>query len=213
LVVNLPGKFELLELTFLPIILQTGGRFRCIPKEGRKSMSKSTLRLLPVLLIAISALMAQPIFGGPVTPANNQLVITENSSTSLTATYNGSSVPIVFVSPDLWFFPGGALGGPPINFAPQQWTEPENSNLVNSVNFNPGGLIFSDAMANSQFPINANGASVQVGTDPFNGLPVIATFNDLGDVARVPDTGTTASLFGLSLAGLGFFRRKVLPNG
>ena len=34
-------------------------------------------------------------------------------------------------------------------------------------------------------------------------------FIDKGDVATAPDTGTTASLFGLSLTGLAFLRRKL----
>src|SRR2546423_1161765 len=127
-------------------------------------MSNSTLKILSGLMVAITtALVTQPAFGVAV---NNQLVITENSSTSLTATYNGSPVSIVLIVPDTWFFPSGALGGPLIvGNTVTQWTEPGNSNLVNLVSFSPGDPIFSDTFARTLLPINANGASVQVGTD------------------------------------------------
>ena len=87
-------------------------------------------------------------------------------------------------------------------------------NLVNLVNFQTtiGGshetfpFVISDIASSGQIPINPDGASVQVGTE--GGVPVIATFHDLGDVATAPDTGRTASLCGLSLMGLAFLRRK-----
>ncbi len=57
---------------------------RRVPKEG-KIMSKPTLKLLPALMIAIAAaLVTQPVHAGVI----DSLVITENSSTSLTATLN-----------------------------------------------------------------------------------------------------------------------------
>ena len=39
-----------------------------------------------------------------------------------------------------------------------------------------GGLVESDHSISNQFPINAKGATVEVGTD--GGIPVFATFND-----------------------------------
>jgi VPDSG-CTERM motif len=171
-------------------------------------MSKSTLKILPALMVAITAaLVTQPAFGVAIV---NNIVITENSnsSTGLTVTYNGSPVTVSFTSSDNWFFsmPGGFLSqGQP------QWTEPVTSNLVNYVDFttNVEAIVHSDILPNGLFnPPAADGAPVQVGT--VQGVPVIATFNDLGDTAAtVPDTGTTGSLLGLSLMGLALLRRKV----
>jgi hypothetical protein len=93
--------------------------------------------------------------------------------------------------------------------APPQWAEPE-SNSVNVVDFTPGPQgefhVGSDFSVFTQFPINTNDARIQVGS--VTSGPVFATFHDLGDVATTPDTGTTASMFALSLTGLAFLRRK-----
>jgi len=173
-------------------------------------MSKSTLKILPALMIAITAAwLTQPVFGQAPAPTPHQFVITENSSTSLAATYDGSPLTVnLITSSDFWTFvlPVGFVTG-----AGQQWTEPDNSSLVNLVIFGTdithAAIITSDISSSTQFPINADGASVLVGT--VGGVDVFATFHDLGDTAAVPDTGTTFSLFGLSLMGLGFLRRKL----
>jgi hypothetical protein len=169
-------------------------------------MSNPTLKLLATLMVAITALVAQPVFGGIAT---HQFDITENSSTSLTVLYDGNPLT---VSPgtDFWtfFLPTGFLS----TVGSQQWTEPENSNLVNLVDFGTAitraGTVQSDFSLLTQLPSNADGASVLVGTD--GGIDVFAKFTDLaGPSEAVPDTGTTASLFGLSLTGLAFLRRKL----
>jgi VPDSG-CTERM motif len=162
---------------------------------------------LALLAIAITGTwVTQPAYGAAI----HQIVITEKSSTSLTATFDGSPLTVTPTpgSPDNWSFslPGGflSLGQP-------QWTEPENSKLVNYVDFtlNTAAIVHSDILPNSFFSTNANGASVRVGTDLLDGTAVFATFHDRGDTAAVPDTGTTGSLLGLSLMGLAFFRRKL----
>jgi hypothetical protein len=157
-------------------------------------------------MVAIAAaLMTQPVFGGGVVA--NSIVMTENSSTSLAVTYNGSSLTVTPISPDLWSFtlPAGflSLGQP-------QWTEPGNSSLVNYVDFtsNLVAIVHSDILSNSAFSTNADGAFVGVGTVP--GGPVVASFTDLAAASEgVPDTGATFSIFGLSLMCLGFLRRKL----
>jgi hypothetical protein len=176
-------------------------------------MSKSTLKILTALMVAITAAwVTQPVFGQAPAPTPHQFVITENSSTSLAATYDGSPLTVNLFSADNWNF---LL---PVGFvntsagAGQQWTEPDNSSLVNLVIFGTdithAAIIRSDISSSTQFPINADGAApVLVGT--VGGVDVFATFHDLGDNAAVPDTGTTISLFGLSLTGLGFLRRKL----
>ena len=178
-------------------------------------MSNPALKIFPALIVAITALVAQPLFGAAVAP--HQLVITEYSSTSLTATYDGTSLSVDSAgADDNWVFN--------LPFVPStltttfvQWAEPENATL------DPNGLwnfalfgfldsipqrvsVGSDAPFSDFATTVANNTGVNIGTDPGDGVPIIATFNDLGDV---PDTGTNASLFGLSLAGLAFLRRKL----
>jgi hypothetical protein len=148
--------------------------------------------------------VTQPVFGA-VNP-EHQLIFTENSSTSLTITYDGSPLTVTPTpgSPDQWTFslPAGFVDVTTFVL----WTEPENSTLVNSIGFS-NGTVFSD-VTNPGGPALTNGTPFgEVGT--VNGIIVSATFFDNGDVATVPDTGTTGSLLGLSLAGLAFFRRKL----
>jgi hypothetical protein len=173
-------------------------------------MLKPSFTILPTLIVAvIAAWVTQPVFGAAVAP--HEFILTETSSSSLSVFYDGSPLGVLpnpsFL--DKWNFelPTGFLS----TVGDEQWTEPENPNLVNLVDFGTAitrqGTVQSDFSLNTQFPVNANGARIQVGTD--GGIPVFATFNDLGDVSRVPDTGTTASLLGLSLAGLAFLRRKI----
>ena len=80
-----------------------------------------------------------------------------------------------------------------------------------SFQFNPLHDVFprviSDFSSSSLFPDNVDGASVLVGTD--GGVDVFATFHDNAAAAEAPDTGTTCSLFGVSLMGLAFLRRKL----
>jgi hypothetical protein len=167
-------------------------------------MSNSTLKILPALMVAITAAwVTQPVFG--TISVGHELVLTENSSTSLTVTYDLSPLTVTPTpgSPDQWTF------SLPAGFADLAtfglWTEPDNSNLVNSVGF-VNGSVFSD-VTNPGGPALTNGTPIQVGSD--GGVAVFATFNDLGDAAAVPDTGTTFSLLGLSLMGLAFLRRKI----
>jgi hypothetical protein len=54
-------------------------------QQGRTIMSNSTLKMLPALMVAITAaLVTNTVFGSAIT--DHQLVFTENSSTSLTVT-------------------------------------------------------------------------------------------------------------------------------
>ena len=176
-------------------------------------MSNSTLKILAALMVAITAAWAtQPVFGGAV----HQFVLTEDSPTSLTVTYDGSPLTVNPVSSDSWNF---LL---PVGFVDtlvglnQAWTEPENSNLVNLVNFGTdmthAASITSDLsidrLAGSGVSPVADGTSVVVGT--VGGVAVFATFNDNAAASEgVPDTGTTCSLLALSLIGLAFLRRKL----
>jgi VPDSG-CTERM motif len=175
-------------------------------------MSNPTLKILPALMVAITAALVttQPVFGGLIV---NQLVMTETSSTSLSATYNNAALTVVNTGPDLWtltlpttFTANGIV--------PLGWVEPENANNFNVLSLIPGVAdstlsVASDVSGFSGI-VTSNGSSIAIGHDP-NGALIQASFfdNAATSEAAVPDTGTTFSLFGLSLAGLAFLRRKI----
>ena len=169
-------------------------------------------KIIALLVTAIAAVVTQP-----ASAIMHQLVITENSSTSLSATLDGQDITgagfIISLGPDGWL-----IGSDFIDFnAPIQrfsWVEPENPSLGNAVSFgedqfgNPvvnEAFIVSDASTN--FTPVANGSAVnnvglefidfQTGFVPFS-----VVFIDNGDTAAAPDTGSTFGLFLLSLTGL-----------
>jgi hypothetical protein len=168
-------------------------------------MSKSTLKILTALIVAIAAaLVTQPMRAGAI----DTLVVTENSSTSLTAMLTTSSgttsLSVNNTSSDAWSV---ALAGFSGN---QYWTEPGAAGVFNNVQGQPGAnrIIFASEVFAAGIPGLADGTT-DTTNFTLNGSPVYVTFFDKGDVATVPDTGTTFSLFGLSLTGLGFLRRKL----
>jgi hypothetical protein len=195
-------------------------------------MRNSSLKRLSPLMIAISAWVAHPMFGGTISPPNTLLVFTEDSSTVLTATTTGGAAfgTVSLISPDFWQWllpanrPDVAVANTPNLSA---WSEPENTGtpvLVNFVNWppidtaHPNGLLVHSDLDSTGFgvPIVPNGTTVSGeieffyvggGTETFD-----VQFIDNGDIAAVPgvpDTGTTCFLLGLPLTGLVFLRRKV----
>jgi len=171
-------------------------------------MSKSTLKLLPALMIAITAaLVTQPMRAGAI----DTLVITENSSTSLAATLNGNPLSVEFGFADAWFIHLAGLG--PL-FSTQIWGEPDAAGKVNFLQVGIFNFNLSDTGLGVSSDVSFPESGLPDGTPDtttftLNGNPLSVTFFDKGDVATVPDTGTTFSLFGLSLTGLGFLRRKL----
>jgi hypothetical protein len=101
-----------------------------------------------------------------------------------------------------------------VTFNDAAWFEPFSTTSINNIL----GSVSSFRVA-SDIPYTGTGTgiltnnqrtaipiAIVVGTGPI----VYGVFNDLGDSPTgVPDTGTTASLFGFSLAGLAFLRRKL----
>jgi hypothetical protein len=111
---------------------------------------------------------------------------------------------VTFLSADHWLIP---LAG--ISSSLQSWTEPGAAGVFNLVE---GQSRANRIIVASEFITTGSGlADGTPDTSDFtlNGGAVNVTFFDKGDVATAPDTGTTASLFGLSLVGLAFLRRKL----
>ena len=166
-------------------------------------------------IAAAAALVTQPALA-------HSIVLTELSPTTLTATYDGSTTGVTVTPgalPDTWDIIFSTVDfhvvvHPPIGFVPLgTWIEPENSALGNYVTLSPGGHLDIASDFSAAVTTFADESTVSnVGTDTRDNGPVSVTFDD--DAARaeghaVPDTGTSASLFGLSLAGLVFLRRKL----
>jgi hypothetical protein len=204
---NFPRKIGIIRLTCPPKTVPLSGAVRRIlPKQEGKIMSNSTLKILPALIVAIAAaLVTQPMRAG----ATDTLVITENSSTSLTAILNETtSLNVLNTSSDIWTITLTGIGlssGAPVQF----WLEPDGSGLLNYVAFLgfPNQLRVTSEGLSLGLPALDNNTP-DTTTFLLNDNPLSVTFNDLGDVATAPDAGTTGSLFGLSLMGLAFLRRK-----
>jgi hypothetical protein len=149
-------------------------------------------------------LAAQPIRASVV----NNIVITENSSTSLTVTYNGSTsgISISPFTPEGWVitFPSSVQLSPPGNHA---WVEPEKPTdplLCNSfVESNAPNKGFFASEFQSSLTHFADGTVLpDFGTDTSNGGSISVQVFDKGDAAKVPDSGSTFGLLFLSLIGL-----------
>ena len=156
----------------------------------------STLVSLGIAIAA--ALVTQPVRATAI----QTLVITEFSSTSLTATLNGTtSLTVTNNAADLWFIALAGIG-PAIN-GQQLWTEPDASgafNLVQAQTLANRISVGSDAV----FPGCSGLADGTPDTTTFtlNGGPLTVTFFDKGDVAAAPDTGSTLGLLSLSVVAL-----------
>jgi hypothetical protein len=159
-------------------------------------------KIILSLAIAITAaLAAQPT--AAISTAD-QVIITENSSTSLTVTLNGNDITATAVSnrgPDAWTvtlpstvsFDANSIG----------WLEPENSNLANQIDFTPqvNSLFISSefvVIPGGNFTYYNNGDNVPVGATFFEFKDNAAT----AETSGVPDTGSTFGLLFLSLTAL-----------
>jgi VPDSG-CTERM motif len=178
-------------------------------------MSKSTLKTLPALLVAITAAFVTQSVCGQVTPV---ITFTEHSSTNLTAVYTDGSggttnltVNLIAGFTDAWNVDLTGTNLQTLGRTSATWVEPNTVDFQNSVIPNVSFFdVFSDAVGTGQFANNTITIN-PIAVDGSGSAPVgvFGIFNDLGDTAAVPDTGTTASLLGLSLAGLAFLRRKL----
>jgi hypothetical protein len=175
-------------------------------------------RAAAVTATAVCFLMpAFPAFSSGI----HQLLITENSDTSLTVSWDGSSITPTFVANDHWTFntPVGIYLGPEISSGvpngasiPEPGgssiTGPWNNVYTTSTTAAPYVTLVdvkSDVSTTSgTATVLANDVSGLAGDDAA-GVPVYITFNDLGDSSRttVPDNGSTVAL--LLMSGMALF--------
>jgi hypothetical protein len=159
------------------------------------------ISVLTPLAVTIGVLLLQPATAAPIT---HDLVLTENSSTSLTATYDGSTsgVSVIFISGDHW----GVTVGFPVTFSENpQWTEPDDPsafNVITLAGIANQFIVNSDFFSNGTTPLADGATFTGFGTDARDGASISVTFNDRGDVATVPETGSTISLLCLALTAL-----------
>jgi hypothetical protein len=184
-------------------------------KEG-KIVSKSPLKILSALMVVIAtAVVIQPVFG------DHQMVFTENSSLSLSATYDGSATGVLISpvpgTPDEWFISFTLQPQLSLSLPPLQWNDPESNpansmvnRLQNATGVPSAFFVGSEAVPatdgnGNPFPIAVDGFTyVAVGTDNSDHVAVDVTFHDFGDVA-VPEPGSVA-LLGVGLVGLWVLR-------
>jgi len=157
---------------------------------------------LAVLIGITTALISQSALG-------HELVLTELSSTTLTATYDGLTSRISISSnpsvPDRWAVTvsSASFGLSPLGTG---WIEPEDNSLFNTITgiSNMQGVsasveFTSDSNLSFHSPLTDGSTLNNFGTDGLDGGTINLTFNDKSDL---PDTGSTLGLLGLALAGL-----------
>ncbi len=187
------------------------------------------MRRIALLITMTAALTTQSIFA----QMNHVIVLEENSSTSLTATYDGLTTGITVTpgGPDAWTvtFPMTVMFGSnnPGFFGLVDWAElpgMADSGLVNEVVFPVGQnslAVFSDRPpANPGLlpPLPDSSITLtSVGTDSSsNPGDIFAIFSDAAGTSEttttVPDTGTTFDLLFVSLIGLSAVRRHYRFN-
>ena len=150
----------------------------------------------------------------------SQLVITETSSTSLTATFNGSDLPVTPLSSDRWRIGVAIFGG---GYGAFTTPEPENAALVNViVPVESDGQPYLIVASDYQLGVTGNLSSYTAEQDevPFldgidaNGNSIMVTFDDDAATAEasVPDAASTAGLLMLSALALCGVSRLAFAN-
>ena len=173
-------------------------------------MSKSPLKILPAVIVAIAAVwLAHPAWAINAEPT---LTLTETSKTQLNWSWDavggGSSGSITAVLADQWL--NTSISGPTLSALAEgsgSWTEPEDAGFRNFANvaYTPTGWIIVTVLSDVSGTGISDGTAADFGGFQVKFFDTAAT----SETAAVPDPGTTFSLFGFSLMGLGFLRRKL----
>lgn len=161
-----------------------------------------------IILAGVTLLSGGTAFGTAVP----LLDLTENSSTSLTASLIGTSGITVLVentSADHWTITFSGVGFVPTVTGSGSWTEPDpgstEGNFVGGTSVANQLKVISDAADQAGM---ANGTIDLTGFSLDNGVMQVQ-FNDNGDsTGSVPDATSTLPLLSLSLAGLGIFAKR-----
>ena len=183
-----------------------------------------TTRKSEVLVFALIVGSSLVLEQARATPSSDMLLITENSSSSLSVTWDGTVITPTLVSADHWTFTlpvavhlgsGEGSFGSPDGASIQEpdgvgWNNVFTSTTVSA----PDTTLVdvqSDSSTTSPFALPlTDGVSGVAGTDA-SGLPIDLTFHDAGDGTRstVPDGGSTSALFGAAVCGLAWLRSKI----
>jgi len=176
--------------------------------------------LIGAIALAASSALADTMTAD-VVPVGYTLNLYENSSTSLTYTYNGlATFTINNTGIDTWTL--SVATGNCTFFLPQttDWIEPEDPLEVNRVTSTSTTSlsIISDAALLTYYggaiTLVADGTPVPWGTD--GGVPLSIRFNDLAAQNEanngVADTGSTLVLLALPWVGLVSLRRFRIPR-
>ena len=145
----------------------------------------------------------------------HDIVLTENSSTDLSVTFDGSPVMTVSnTAQDRWTvtFPDTFIFGA----YTLHWDENPSSLVLGNIVDVSGTnelSVFSDIITGQTPEPNGFTFTNQSAFDSGNRVNVNFTFNDLGDgSSSVPDTGSTLGLFIVSLIALLAARRGSVPT-
>jgi len=123
-----------------------------------------------------AAFVTQPVFGS-VIDLHHQLIFTENSSSSLSATYDGATLTPTFVSTDEWTLQTNVRSLFVVVFP--QWEEPGSASSINVFQLSGShGLVTIDSDQSGGTVFGDGFTFVVVGTDSSDGVPVDVTFND-----------------------------------
>lgn len=175
-------------------------------------------RLAAYAIVIAAVLAAQPIRATTI----HNIVLTEQTATSLTATYDGVPVNVVagvgFINPnaDAWIvtFPSTVSfsSSNPANWVEGMLRPPATGTIVNTVTFSntqPQLSIQSDLGFPGLFGTVPNNTVLpgSVGTDSSDGGSISIRFNDLAGMGPdrtggVPDAGSTFFLLVVSLIAL-----------
>ena len=151
-------------------------------------------------VIFLCAIICALLMAGSAFAQDHQLVMTENSSSSLSVTYDGSSAGIIVApfSDDTWLvtFPTTTHLGFELD-----WQEPTDSSLVNDFNIYPPDIGVSNTwIVSSEFTLPGGAAQdmlqppdghtfTNIGGDLRDETPIDATFHDVATEA-VPEPAT-----------------------
>ena len=171
--------------------------------------------ILAATLVSIIA----PVFSAHATITSDTLLITENSSTSLSVTWNGAGITPSLLANDHWQFtlpvavhlgsgegsfgsPDGAAIAEPGAGTLGPWNNVFTSTTITTPDVTLVDVQSDSATTSGFASLLTDGVSGNAGTD-VNGLSIFLTFHDVGDAGTggtVPDNSSTVLLALISMS-------------